>query len=238
MGRLSEETIAQIPILYEKYKNKSKVAKELGISPPTVARYLNLKNAQMATETANPSHKRQKTKVTEELKQEINENFALSNSLAAVAEQLHISSATVKKYLTEENLVSLGKKSEDWDALWYYVYRLFGEQSPDEPVSNWNVVQMQKFSLQGMTFRGQLLTLKYFYEVKCNSIEKSRGSVGIIPYIYQESKMYYSSIAQKQKEILDSIQKQLEKDRVEIKYNPSCYRTKKRNKKKIDLKEI
>lgn len=48
--------------------------------------------------------------------------------------------------------------------------------------------------------------------------------------------MYYASIAKQQKEIFESIQKQLEKDRIEIKYNPSNYRkSKKKDAKKIDL---
>ena len=43
MGRkISEEIQKQIPILYAKYCNKKKVAEELGISPSTVSKYLNL----------------------------------------------------------------------------------------------------------------------------------------------------------------------------------------------------
>lgn len=178
MGKLSEETINQIPILYEQYKNKSKVAKELGISPSTVTRYLNLKVAEKATEeSTNPAH--QRVKITDEIIEEINKNFSISNNLSLVARQMDISPATVKKYLTEENLESLAKRNEDWDALWYYVYRLFGEQSPDQPISDWNIVQMTKFRAQGMTFRGQLLSLKYFYEIKKNKIEKAHGSIGM-----------------------------------------------------------
>lgn len=237
MGKLSEETKNQIPILYEEYKNKSKVAKELGISPSTVTRYLNLKSAEKATEDSTTvAAQRIKIKITDEIIEEINKNFSISNNLSLVARQMGISSSTVRKYLSEENLESLAKRNEDWDALWYYVYRLFGEQSPEQPISDWNIVQMTKFRAQGMTFRGQLLSLKYFYEVKNNSIEKAHGSIGIIPFIYQESKMYYASIAKQQKEIFESIQKQLEKDRIEIKYNPANYRKgKKKNGKKIDL---
>lgn len=41
------------------------------------------------------------------------------------------------------------------------------------------------------TYSGILKALKYFYEVKGNSIEKSNGGIGIVPYIYKDSYNYY-----------------------------------------------
>ena len=90
-----------------------------------------------------------------------------------VAEITGVSTATVKKYLSEENLLLSKTLNDDRDALWYYIYRLFGQYSEDKPVSDWNVTQMMKFKNQGMTYKGQLLTLKYFFEIKKSSIEKS-----------------------------------------------------------------
>ena len=97
---------------------------------------------------------------------------------------------------------------------------------------------MQKFKAQGMPYRGQLLTLKYFFEVKKNSIEKAKGSIGIIPFIYAEARVYYENKAKKADDIANSIKKQLEKDRIEIKYNPEDYMKQKKKKKKINLEDI
>jgi cytochrome c556 len=97
---------------------------------------------------------------------------------------------------------------------------------------------MQKFKANGMPYRGQLLALKYFYEVEKNTIEKSNGSIGIIPFIWQRSKDYYEKQAKKADDITASIQKQLEKDRAEIKITPGEYFKTKKKKKTIDLNSI
>jgi hypothetical protein len=39
-----------------------------------------------------------------------------------------------------------------------------------------------------------LKTLKWYYEKEGNSIEKSNGSIGIIPYIYKQALDYYYSL--------------------------------------------
>ena len=41
------------------------------------------------------------------------------------------------------------------------------------------------------TYSGMLKALIYFYDVKGNSIEKSHGGIGIIPYIYKDAYNYY-----------------------------------------------
>lgn len=234
MGKkLSQEIISQIPILYDKYKNKSRVAKELGITPNSVTKYLTISAAAPLEEK-----KKTRTKVTPELIEKINKEYANYKNMSKVAQILDISPGTVKNYLSEENIKLSKQINDDRDALWFYIYRLFGQAAEDKPVSDWNITQMMKFKNQGMPYRGQLLALKYFYEVKKNSIDKSNGSIGIIPWIWEESRTYYSKIEQKQKEIGEAIQQQLERDRLEIKYNPSDYIGKKKKKKEINLDTI
>lgn len=233
--KISDEIINQIPILYEQLKNKSEVARQLGISAATVNKYLTVIAA--APQEVKKERKK-RVKVTEELIQQINEEYTKLKNMKKVAEITGVSTATVKKYLSEENLLLSKTLNDDRDALWYYIYRLFGQYSEDKPVSDWNVTQMMKFKNQGMTYKGQLLTLKYFFEIKKSSIEKSNGSIGIIPWIYSEAAEYYAQKEKEQKAISDAIKAQLEKDRVEIKYNPSNYINKKKKKKEIDLNSI
>lgn len=60
----------------------------------------------------------------------------------------------------------------------------------------------------------------------------------IIPFVYEEARQYYAKLEQKQKEIGEMIQRQLEKDRIEIKYSPSDYIGKKKRKKPINLDTV
>ena len=50
----------------------------------------------------------------------------------------------------------------------------------------------------------------------------------IIPYVYEEAKLYYLNQAKKAEEIAAGIKRQLEKDRIEIPYNPRLRRQKKK----------
>ena len=99
--------------------------------------------------------------------------------MSQVGRELGIAPTTVKKYLTEENLKLIDQINDDRDALFFYIYHLFGQYSDETPVNPWNITQMQKFKSQGMPYQGQLLTLKYFFEVLGNTTEKSHGSIGI-----------------------------------------------------------
>lgn len=88
-----------------------------------------------------------------------------------------------------------------------------------------------------MPYKGQLMALKYFYEIEHNTIEKSHGSIGIIPFVWERSRLYYEKQAKRAEEISKAIQVQLAQDRIEIKYNPNDYFGKKK-KKTIDLSTL
>ena len=183
------------------------------------------------------SQRKKRVKVDDELVEKINQLYRSYKNMAQVAKELGISSSTVKNHLTEENLKLKDKVNDDRDALWYYIYRLFGPDG-DKPVSDWNVTQMQKFNRMGMGDRAQLLTLKWFYEIKKNPIKKEYKTIGIIPYVYDEAALYYKTQDARVKEIEEAIEKQLEQDRIEIQYNPNDYIGKKKKKKLIDLDSI
>lgn len=232
--RISEEIINKIPILYKEYGVKKQVAEELGISIASVNKYLTLYEAMPQQE----KESKNRVKITDEIINKLNKRYSECKNMSQVARELNISPSTVKKYLTAENLKLKDSLNDDRDALWFYIYRLFGQYSEDKPVSDWNITQMQRFKAQGMPYRGQLLTLKYFYEIKKNSIEKAHGSIGIINFVYDEARLYYEKQAKKADEIGESIQRQLEQDRIEIRYNPGDYIGKKKKKKMIDLNTI
>ena len=229
MGKkISNEIIEQIPILYKELKTKIAVAEKLGISVSTVSRYLKDCDIEI--------HHR--TKITEELVEEINEKYQDCKNISKVAKDLDISITAVRNHLNERSLELLNQQNDDRDALFFYIVKLFGKQSDEEPISKWNLTQMQKFRQQGYTYKGQLLSLKYFFEETRHSLEKSNGSIGIVPYVYQQAYAHYMNKAKRADDINKAIQKQLEQDRIEIKINPNDYFKSKKKKKTIDLNSI
>ena len=40
-------------------------------------------------------------------------------------------------------------------------------------------------------YKGIQLTLEYFFELKGNSLAKSQGGIGIVPFVYEEAKNYH-----------------------------------------------
>lgn len=175
-NRLSDEIINQIPILYSELQNKTAVARELGISVASVNKYLTVISG---APQEIKKEKKKRIKITDEVIERINNEYKTYKSMKKVAEIVGVSPTTVKKYLSEDNIKLSKSLNDDRDALWYYIYRLFGQYSEDKPVSDWNITQMSKFKSQGMSYTGQLLTLKYFFEIRKNSIEKSNGSIGM-----------------------------------------------------------
>lgn len=233
MGKkISDEIIEQIPVLYEQTKDKKKTAETLGISVASVNKYLSIYNGAPVEAVA-----KKRVKVDDALIEEINKRFQSCKNMAQVAVELGISPTTVKNHLNEKSLELKDKVNDDRDALWFFIYRLFGPDG-DMPVSKWNVTQMQKFNKMGMNYRSQLLTLKYFYEIKKNKVQEKYKTIGIIPYIYDEAAAYYKQQEKRRIEVEAAIEKQLEQDRVEIQYNPSDYIGNKKKTKIIDLDSI
>lgn len=229
MGKkISQEIIDQIPILYSQLKSREKVAQQLGISSATVSRYLREQNEKLL----------KKSEITNEIAQNINDVFSKNKSLAITARKIGTSIAVVKDFLTEENLKIVKKNYEDRDALWYYMVRLFGVYSEESPVNPSNIFIMERNRKEGMPYAGQLLALKYFYEVQKNPIREDKKTLGIVKWIWQDAAAYYNRQAKRQKEIEQMIQEQLEKDRIEIKYKPSYSTKKNKRKKEIDLNSI
>lgn len=91
----------------------------------------------------------------------------------------------------EGELVPLGPEADpDLIALKDYISKLFKQP-------NWAMInkQLKKYKEeQGYSYTGILKSLIYFYEVKANSTDKANGSLGIVPYVYQDAYNYYYSL--------------------------------------------
>lgn len=72
-----------------------------------------------------------------------------------------------------------------------YIKQIYGDSC------NWAMTNkyINKFvNENGYSYSGILKSLVYFFEVKGNSIEKANGSIGIVPYVYQNAYDYYYSL--------------------------------------------
>lgn len=233
MGKkIDDKIIEQIPIKYNELKNKKKTAEALGISVATVNKYLTIYDGAPVEVV-----KKKRVKIDEELIAQINEKYKSYKNMAQVAKELGISATTVKNHLNEENLKLKEKINDDRDALFFYIYHLFGPDGT-QPVSNWNITQMIKFNKMGINYKAQLLTLKYYYEIKKNPVKEEYKTIGLLPFILDEAATYYKNQEKRQKEIEIAIEKQLEQDRIEIKFNPADYMGTRKKKKMIDLNSI
>ena len=85
------------------------------------------------------------------------------------------------------------KQEKDKRVLEEYIKELFGYTSIPPRVSK--QIQNYVHDLEHhYTYSGIYKTLKYFFEVKGNSIEKANGGIGIVPYVYQEAFTYWRAL--------------------------------------------
>lgn len=94
----------------------------------------------------------------------------------------------------------------DKKELYETICRIFKLKAPG-PKNN---AYISKFHNAGMTYKGMTHTLKYFYDIKRNSIAKSNEGIGIIPYVYDEAKHYYNKDKIAEKKATEALEKNKE----------------------------
>ena len=95
----------------------------------------------------------------------------------------------------KEHLANMSQEEKDIQNFFDYTKKLFGE--------DYNYILTKKLAERYVkenkyTYSGMLKTLKWYYEKEGHSIEKSNGSIGIIPYIYKQALNYYYALYQAQ----------------------------------------
>ena len=95
----------------------------------------------------------------------------------------------------EEHEANMSQEEKDIKAFYDYVKNLFKE--------DYNYILTKKLAERyikenNYTYSGMLKTLKWYYEKEGNSLDKSNGSIGIIPYIYKQALNYYYALYQAQ----------------------------------------
>ena len=95
----------------------------------------------------------------------------------------------------EEHLKNMSQEEKDIMAFYDYTKNLFGE--------DYNYLLTKKLAEKYVkenqyTYSGMLKTLKWYYEKEGHSLDKSNGSIGIMPYIYKQALNYYYTLCQAQ----------------------------------------
>ena len=91
----------------------------------------------------------------------------------------------------DEREAAKTQEEKDFDHLMQYCAKLYGRL--------FNYSQTLKLAKSyheknGFSFSGIERTMKYVYEIKKEPIEKGNGSIGIVPYMYDQAYNYWYSI--------------------------------------------
>lgn len=72
-----------------------------------------------------------------------------------------------------------------------YIGQVYGEKGNYALIAK----QIKKFHDEdGMSYNAILKSLVYFYDVKHNTIDSSKGGIGIVPFIQQDAKNYFLAL--------------------------------------------
>lgn len=95
------------------------------------------------------------------------------------------------KSCAEKYQVTVSTQDQQYNELVKYIESLFGTNYVNAKVAK----QIRDFrQTYNYSYSGMLGTLVYWFEIKKGTIDKANGGIGIIPYMYEEAKKYFSTI--------------------------------------------
>lgn len=116
-----------------------------------------------------------------------------------------------------------------------YVCVLFKLKAPGPKIYG----QMNSFYSKGISYKDMLQVLKYHYEIKRGKVEKAMEGIGIIPYVIEEAKEYYSKLEYRSDKIADRIADNCENQQKTIIYfDEEAIAEKKPRQNKIDIDSL
>ena len=90
----------------------------------------------------------------------------------------------------EKHQANKTQEERDYEELIDYIKHLFGA-TPNPRV--WKQIKEYK-ETYGYTYSGMCKTLRWWFELKGNDIEKANGGIGIVPYVYNDACDYYYAL--------------------------------------------
>ena len=91
----------------------------------------------------------------------------------------------------EEHEINMTQEERDYQSLQDYCKELFGEDY--NYIATKKLIEKYKKEYD-YTYSGIEKSLRYFYEIKGNSVEKANGSIGIVPFQYQIARDYFYNL--------------------------------------------
>lgn len=95
-----------------------------------------------------------------------------------------------KKCMKERDLAQI-QEEKDKNELYKYLSQLFGGKYDYGRTKKLVEKYKREFNY---TYSGMIKSLRWFYELKGNNIERANGSIAILPYIYNEAQEYYYNV--------------------------------------------
>jgi len=97
-------------------------------------------------------------------------------------------------YPDNTDFVPLAKTKDqdpDYIALMNYIEKIFGDKANYAQINR----QLKIYTTEkGYSYSGIMKSLIFFFEIKGNSIEKTNGAIGIVPFVYQDAYQYYLNL--------------------------------------------
>lgn len=151
----------------------------------------------------------------------------------------HVYSEKIKRYF---HTLCYEEISTEWAAreeLVKLICDLFKIKAPGPKINN----QIKRFLTEyDYTYEGMHNAIKYFFIEKENSIEKSNGGIGIVPYVYEEANNFYRKKKAIEKKIDQGISKfsidEENRKVVEIDISKSRAVNARKSKKQIDIENL
>jgi len=143
----------------------------------------------------------------------------------------------LKRYFHDNCYKAYERELHHKEELKKYILNMFNYKGLGPKINS----QIKKYRTElNFTYEGILKSLKYFYDIKGNSIEKANGGIGIVPYVYQEANNYYNKKELKTKSIEKRINKFKisEENKKKIVVKRSDLIKDKKEKNTIDIDEI
>lgn len=95
------------------------------------------------------------------------------------------------KICYDQHMADISQEEKDLIALNNYIKKLFNITSITPRIHK----QIEDYhNEKNYTYSGILKSLIYFFQIKGNSIEKANGGIGIVPYVYEDARNYYTAI--------------------------------------------
>lgn len=95
------------------------------------------------------------------------------------------------KLCYDQHQSHITQEERDLQALQNFIKKLFSTDTISPKVAK----QIKDYhNDRNYTYSGIYKSLVYFYQIKGNSIEKANGGIGIVPYIYEDARNYYTAI--------------------------------------------